>query len=92
MSAPYWSDDQDLTAHGLPDAVAGVLSQSATETTKPYTVDEGALKTYVRLSFFSFFFSLFVWNKLTGLQVLRENPPHPSDSSRLKRPVFGYSP
>ncbi|EED23312.1 C6 finger domain protein, putative [Talaromyces stipitatus ATCC 10500] len=46
VSAPYWSDglDRDLA---LPvESVVGVLSQPANDETKPYTVDEGALKTY----------------------------------------------
>uniref|UniRef100_A0A093VKX8 Glucose transport transcription regulator RGT1 n=1 Tax=Talaromyces marneffei PM1 TaxID=1077442 RepID=A0A093VKX8_TALMA len=48
LSAPYWSDgldrDHDLT---LPvESVVGILSQPANDDTKPYVVDEGALKTY----------------------------------------------
>ncbi|PCH04599.1 Hypothetical protein PENO1_022070 [Penicillium occitanis (nom. inval.)] len=48
LSAPYWSDgldrDHDLT---LPvESVVGVLSQPANDDTKPYAVDEGALKAY----------------------------------------------
>ena len=47
LSAPYWSDgldrEHDLT---LPvESVVGILSQPANDDTKPYVVDEGALKT-----------------------------------------------
>lgn len=48
LSAPYWSDgldrDHDLT---LPvESVVGILSQPANDDTKPFVVDEGALKAY----------------------------------------------
>jgi hypothetical protein len=62
LSAPYWTDgldrEQDLPTHSLPvDGVVGALSQSANDTTKPYIVDEGALRTYVA-RYFIFTFDL----------------------------------
>lgn len=45
-SAPYWTDSLDR-GHELPisvESVVGILSQSATEETKAFTLDEGALK------------------------------------------------
>ncbi|CRG84074.1 Glucose transport transcription regulator RGT1 [Talaromyces islandicus] len=47
MSDPYWNENEDFVPHILQaTAVVGTLSQTANETTKPYAVDEGALKTY----------------------------------------------
>lgn len=89
LSAPYWSDgldrDHDLT---LPvESVVGVLSQPANDDTKPYVVDEGALKAYV-LSFSQ----ILKYRLMTViLQVLRKDPPHTANTSKLEGAITRYS-
>lgn len=80
LSAPYWSDglDRDLT---LPvESVVGILSQPADDDTKPYAVDEGALRAYgSRLP--NHRYCLMAVN----LQVLRKDPSHTANPSKLER-------
>jgi hypothetical protein len=89
LSAPYWSDglerDHDLT---LPvESVVGVLSQPANDDTKPYAVDEGALKAYELP-----FSQIMKYRLMTViLQVLRKDPPHTANTSKLEGAITRYS-